>query len=779
MSWVAWFGVDPRGFNAASLAFDPPGGTGGAIAFAIALAVALVLSWRGVRSLNSRRRRFLLVALRGGALAALLLVALAPSVELRREGEGRRKVAVLVDLSQSMTIRDGPSGEARSEGVAGFFQKNARLFEKRAGDLEWIGTGFADKTRPLDLGRVLGSGGRGLPEPTGRRTDLARALHEAQRIPDLAGILLFTDGSDNAGLRSGGSEEEVGRALGGEIGVPVDVFQAGGGARLKDIAIARVRRDEFAFAKTPVEVEVEVAVTGYREKRFPLTLKRGDAVVSSREVDWKGDRPGRVRVPFEIVPEGQGTLVYTVEAPVFEDEAIPGNNRATFAIRVIRDKIRVLQIVGKPSWDERFLRDFLKSDVNVDLISFFILRTNLNQPEASQNELALIPFPVDELFTKELKGFDLVVFQNFAYGPYFANPMVAWQYLQNLRNYVLDGGAFVMIGGDQSFELGGYAGSPIEDILPVSLPPVAFAPATTPGRSEEYVMRLTAEGARHPITNLEGDPAGSEALWRSMPPLEGIHEGARPKPGSVVLGETPSGRQPVVVAAAAGKGRTLAVLTDSTWHWNFLAVGKGESNRTYLRFWRNALQWLTKDPRMKQVEVHATRAEAHEGEEVAARVRVLDEDYRPSRDAEVRLELIGPGGKAVPAQPVRRVGEGLYEAPLHPSEEGYQTVRATARRGGIDLGSDEDAFAYEADRPEWSDPRPAPDLLKALAKASGGSYRVLPASIGAGDIDLKEEPVREVQGRRREPIWDRLPLLVLPLLLLSAEWLLRRRWGLP
>ena len=44
-------------------------------------------------------------------------------------------------------------------------------------------------------------------------------------------------------------------------------------------------------------------------------------------------------------------------------------------MRVIRDKIRVLQVAGAPSWDVRALRQMLKSNPNVDLISFFILRT--------------------------------------------------------------------------------------------------------------------------------------------------------------------------------------------------------------------------------------------------------------------------------------------------------------------------------------------------------------------------------------------------------------------
>ena len=132
-------------------------------------------------------------------------------------------------------------------------------------------------------------------------------------------------------------------------------------------------------------------------------------------------------------------------------EALASNNSQLFTVKVIRDRVRVLHVCGRPSWDQRFLRAMLRRDPNVDLVSFFILRTETDEQPWNRNELSLIPFPTYEIFEEQLQSFDLVIFQNFNYAPYGVEP-----YLAGIRDYVEEGGAIAMIGGDLSFASGGY-----------------------------------------------------------------------------------------------------------------------------------------------------------------------------------------------------------------------------------------------------------------------------------------------------------------------------------
>ena len=136
-------------------------------------------------------------------------------------------------------------------------------------------------------------------------------------------------------------------------------------------------------------------------------------------------------------------------------------------VRVIRDKIRVLQVAGQPSWDVRALRQMLKSNPNVDLISFFILRTQESISLVPNDEMSLIPFPTRELFEQQLPSFDLIVLQDFEYVPYNIG-----DYLENIRSYVEGGGGLAMLGGAASFTSGGsggYYGTPVAAALPVEL----------------------------------------------------------------------------------------------------------------------------------------------------------------------------------------------------------------------------------------------------------------------------------------------------------------------
>ena len=157
----------------------------------------------------------------------------------------------------------------------------------------------------------------------------------------------------------------------------------------------------------------------------------------------------------------------------------------------------------------------LRRDPNVDLVSFFILRTETDEQPWNHDDLSLIPFPTFEIFEEQLRSFDLVIFQNFNYAPYGVEP-----FLPNVRDYVEEGGAIAMIGGDLSFASGGYGLTALRDVLPVELP---AAPPTLEGETDAslttdlFKPRLTPEGHTHPVTSLLLDARENEARWGKLP----------------------------------------------------------------------------------------------------------------------------------------------------------------------------------------------------------------------------------------------------------------------
>src|SRR5439155_14667107 len=172
-----------------------------------------------------------------------------------------------------------------------------------------------------------------------------------------------------------------------ELGVPVSTF-ALGRSGLKDLAIETVKVDEFAFVRNSITAEVEVRGRGFKGQDTRVVLRREGQIVANRAIHFDSDDDVQ-NVSFTFTPDQTGRFVYTVAVPVFPEEAVAENNTRSFALKVIRDRVRVLLVAGRPTWDERFLRGLLRQDPNVELISFYILRNQADNTGATNDEREL------------------------------------------------------------------------------------------------------------------------------------------------------------------------------------------------------------------------------------------------------------------------------------------------------------------------------------------------------------------------------------------------------
>lgn len=718
-----------------------------------ALVVALGASAWGLRRLPPRVR-LTVGALRLVAAVLLALAFLQPGIELRAVSPIRGQVLVHFDASRSMGIAT-PDG-LRSEVVLRHWRDHADVFEALESKATVEAYTFGEGSQPADPDLDT------LPTDQSR-TQLGRLLRElawqtAGR--DVSVVVLYSDGADTEGL-----DLEEARRLASQVDAPIHAIGFSSDDAAPDVAIRRVRTDDFAFVHNTVSVDVEVEARSLDLSRVPLTLKRDGAVLQTAEVKL---RDGVGRASFEFKPRQVGKEVYTVSTPIQAREAVKSNNQRDFVLRVIRDRIRILQVAGRPSWDVRFLRELLERNPNVDLISFFILRSTTDVQKASQDELALIPFPVNDLFTKELDSFDIVIYQNFSYRPYRMA-----HYLLNIREYVRDGGSFLMVGGDQSFEPGFYAGTPIADILPVRLGGAQAWDAAT------FRPRLTPEGRRHPITRIGEPGAPPSAVYERLPELEGFNGSAGLVPGARALLTHPSlpGNPPVVSIREVDDGRTMAVNTDSLWYWRFPAVGQGGAGREYERFWQQALRWLIRDPELSRVRVSTERAVVYRGEPVAADVRVLGLDYAGLEGADVSAELIPLDPKIEGQAQSQLTGtEGSSVVRFPDVEPGSYVLEVRATHGGELVGESREPVIVAASDVEMQAPFPDPELLRAIAEGSGGSYHDVRDRLAELQI---EDPRRvEVDRTLTRSIWDGPLPFLLVLLVLGAEWWVRRRGGL-
>jgi uncharacterized membrane protein len=759
-------------FNTYRWVFLSPYGRWGLYVGMVVVAAIVVLAWRGSRGASAWRRA-ILIGLRGAAAVGAMVVLLEPAVELRQVAREPNRIAILIDDSKSMALSEDARGPTRIERVRRLIAASQSTLATWERDHKIDYYTFAETVSATSPAALAADKATGKATLIRKGLEYVRSRYEGR---DLAGVVLISDGAATGSFdedSGDGAVRDFLRSLETRVHT---VWAARDG--LKDVAVAKVNADEFAFVRTVVRIEAVVRTTGLPARKVPVTLSSDGQPLRQKMVQLPAGEHD-VTVTFEVTPPRVGRYVYEISVPVAPGEAVTTNNTRSFVVRVIRDKIRVLQVAGAPSWDVRALRQHLKSDPNVDLISFFILRTQDSISLVPNDEMSLIPFPTRELFEQQLPSFDVIVLQNFEYLPYGLG-----EYLENIRSYVEGGGGLAMLGGPQSFSSGGYFGTPVAAALPVDLyGPFDSGPVLD---TSKFQPQLTGAGQLHPVTSLRYSATDNLAAWKALPQLEGVNLIAGAKSDATVLAvhpklKTKSGKpMPVIVAGEYGKGRSLVFTTDTLWRLGFIAASRpGDNGRQYQKLWETSIHWLIQDPDLRNLHVDSDAVEYLPGAPVRVAIRLLGRDYQPLANGQVSL-VVKRGADPASA-------EQVHEAKLTVGEDGTATYELGGLTPGVYrvLGSSmiggrkvdaSDIFLVREGGSELDRPVGDKATLEAIAEATGGS------ALGAIDelpATLKLDPPRIVRVDRRTDIelWSRPGLLILIVGLLGIEWLLRQRSG--
>jgi len=741
-------------------------------ALVVALAIAaLWFSWLSIRSITPAAKRLLLITLRFVAIALIVLLMLQPQIEQKEVLKLKNKVVCLVDNSKSMTLKGGDTGVSRFRLVSDFFKDNASFVEGLQNNFDVDFLSFSDVVKEIAATDIE----KGLALD-GTNTDIAQTLKLLKKRYEgksVKGYLVFSDGADTVELPSSVNKLEIISNLAKELSAPFFTFSPGGNMDVRDIAISNISYDSFTFVRSPWKADVTLKVFGYKDLKLPITLKQGSDIISSKVLNIE---EGELHIDLAFTPFTTGTFLYTISIPVQPHEAITENNQVSFLVKVVRDKIRIMHVCGRPSWDERFLRRVLKSDPNIDLISFFILRTPTDVSEARNEELSLIPFPVDELFTRALSSFDLVIFQNFDYRPYDTSFFRFSHYLNNIHKFVMEqGGGFMMVGGDISFSQGGYDGTAIEEILPVNLFIEKDSIDTTRLKAE-----ITDNGLKHPVTTLDDNAEMNLAIWKDLPELDGCNMTTQLKADAVPLVNYPTkGAPPLVSVRDAGLGRCMAITTDSLWRWNFLSVGKGGSNRHYIKFWQNAIKWLIKDPTLNPVRITVNKETFLPDEEAQIKIEVLGRNYQPMEGVQLDIDVTNEfSGKSIFVTKAATDSNGQYKFTVKNDTEGYYIVKALAKKENDEMGEDYAVFHIALENKEFKDTSIRRDILARLSEVSGGKYFDLPVKNVEEKLSIENPSVVRLVGKRQISLWDNGYAYLFVLVIASLEWWIRKRSGL-
>lgn len=725
--------------------------------WAIVLACALAITSFGTLLVELRRgeRGRSAVVITGLlAMVTILAAVVRPARITASETLVGARVVVLADESRSMALA-GDGNQTRNEVQDDVI---ARLRRGTGRDARLEVLGFGDGP-PTPLGAV---GSQRVKQAS--HSDLGTALRALAASSDErpAAIVVVSDGRLDDPPE--GASSAVLRGLDEQLRVPIHTVAVAKAAP-PDASIRRITASGAAVAHVPLPVRVDVGCSGslacdevavtareLREDAAPTLLASGTAHV----------KDGQASLDLTITLERAGPRLVEIAIAAPAGDTIPSNDRRLVVFDVARDRVRVLHVAGRPTNDVRALRQWLKSDASVDVVAFFILRTPTDDVRATQNELALIPFPVDELFTEHLPSFDAVVLQDFDAQPYGLE-----KYLSNLQRYVRSGGGLVMVGGQNSFIAGGYAGTPLAEVLPIELDASRDA---TGADTSPLVPEWTAEGRSAPLLAPLREVVGDD-----LPEMAGANVLGDVRPNGLVLWTHPTrttrsgAKMPVLAIRDEGDGRAIALGVDGAWALKFSELGAKTAGRAHGALWDGLLGWLMHDPRFEAARIESTDA-CIAGLPSTLRAH-LSTAAAGAGETTMMLDVTRIDGLEPPRRIglARPAGASSIDLPLPPLEAG-----AYAARLRVGAASARFVFACEAGGDEWADSRPDAPRLEALAHATGGSFV---SSTEAASLPLPRPTVVSTE-RHVAPLAPPWAWSCAAAALLGVHWLVRRRGGL-
>jgi hypothetical protein len=656
------------------------------------------------------------------ALAALCMLALAPALWRRARGwwlRGLCFAVVLLWLAGPRLVRE--TRESLPDIAVMVVDKTASM---EVGDRAALRDAAAAKIT-ADAARMPDMELRTVTVPEGGHdgtrlfTALDRALADIPRAR-LAGIMMLTDG-------------QVHDIPAKPPGVPLHVLLPARGEQI-DRRLRIIEAPSYGIVGHTVTLKLAVDDLGVANPgSAELTVRRDGEPAETTAV------PANKELSLDIPITRGGPTVIELAAEPLPGEVSDLNNHAVVQINGVRDRLRVLLVSGEPHAGERTWRRLLKADPAVDLVHFTILRPPEKDDMTPLNELALIAFPVRELFQIKIKEFDLIILDRFS-----NRGILPAQYLRNIADYVRGGGGLLLSVGPEFSSPASLSFSPLGPVLPAE--PISGAAGEVDAPFRPLVTPL---GERHPVTaGLAGDAPGGTPKWgdwyRRLQPSS-----AR---GQAVM-SGPDG-QPLLLLDRVGEGRTALLLSDQIWLWSRGHEGGGPQAELL----RRVAHWLMKEPALEE---EALTAKIEDGKLTVERRTTAETPAPP-------ITITAPGGETTSlvlkaTTPGRAIGSMDAAAPgVWQASDGQRQAFAAAGSANpleiADLRASAGPLAQLArdsgGSVHWLDPAGAPELraVELDRAASGGSW-----------IGLRRNHDHLVTGLDAIPLlpaWLALPLLL-------------------
>ncbi len=648
----------------------------------------------------SRGRKLFLAVVRTAAVLLALLMFLEPALVVSKLYETPSPVVLLLDVSESMTIKDHYADQKIAEEVAeATGQKSADVLDSRLARQDVINGvlnnpqldlinrlaaknpvhvyGFGDACTKLfsTLGAEPDANpGEGAAKTSGRynpgdlkiaaasgRTYVGRAVSKILENPGgepLAGVIVMSDFQDNdSDLDATAAAGKYAAREGVPIyGVPVGLSYS---VKTKNLKVDKsLRTNRTLFVGDPAEFVALVSSTGYETRRCQAELLRRKAGaareerIATEEVVIKAGASNQpVSLTHTPLEGDEGEYVYTIRIAPQDDEHLKQDNTAVASgIRVAKTLTNVLLISGSPTWEYRNLRNLLIHDKTV-VLSCWLQGTSKAYPQVGNRLLTKLPMTDEEIFDPK-DGPHVIILVDIDPTDF------SLEWFQRIEKFVREhAGGLLYVAGEKkeyTFELleKRSISAPLVGMLPVvfDLAHAEVCVGAGPKGYRPHQLVPTEDGLQSPLLRFSTERELTEKVWQTLPGSVWSFPIKDAKRGATVLMRTmdksraitidgKSAPMPVFVTSFYGKGRVAFMAFDETWRWRTLNEG-----RVYDTFWTQTVRSLVEGRLLggEKSVVLETDSETYPlAAPVTVSVKVYDSGGKPSTQpgVDVKVEM--------------------------------------------------------------------------------------------------------------------------------------------
>ncbi|MCK5832334.1 hypothetical protein KAH81_01555, partial [bacterium] len=460
-------------------------------------------------------------------------------------------------------------------------------------------------------------------------------------------------------------------------------------------------------------------------------------------------------VKFNVMPENEGEFTYRAFLPATDGELSSSNNARSVCVKVLPSKKSILLIGSKPNWEMTFLLRTLAQDPDIVVKSAFLGKAS----PASETKM---PKTLDELSKNDA-----------VYIIDAINQLDGMNLAPLLLDYVNGGGAlgFQFLG---NIILNKSSGNTWAKMFPF-----IYSAGSHVWMEDDFVPEVTVRGLAHSITRPQNETSLKVEDYQRIPPLSGFTMITGNTPGSEILMAHPKMDDvPILSVREVGRGRTMIINGAGFWRWAFVPLGFGKDNDLYRGLVNRSSSWLLAAGEGSDFAVETDKQVYRSGEKVIITARLRDQSNQSLEGAKIATKFTSKDNSSDSMVIVLEDrGDGIYSLELPAFDIGRWVINSVASLNEQSINTANYSFLVEPYSIELENVQLNTIALKAIADATGGKF-FLPENIDSLD-DYIQTPKLVHKERRERDIWDHPVLLIIFVLLLCAEWILRKKWDLP